>query len=436
LRIADCGFVEVRSASFIPQSEIRNPQSTFLAMQLIAVWCAHALALLGHALLWTGAVNRLHGMPGPRWVVKLLSVLCVAVFLAVPLAAARWFWTAGLDANLLAATNWLGPYAWACAVLGAVGLIVKPYVESLRDDPTVLVKWTSQVREPKYESKPLAGAFARALGAIPGNEALSLSVDRKRLAIPRLPAELEGLTIAHISDLHMTGRIGVEFYDAATRAVNDLRPDVIFVTGDIVEREACWPWLPETVGKLCAPLGVFFILGNHDLFVDTSRTTELLQDAGLTPLSGRAIRAQWNGVPVLLLGNEQPWRPAADVTGLAPRSASEEEFRLVACHSPDQFSWCCRADADLALAGHTHGGQVQLPILGVVGSPSLHGSRYACGVFRRGATVLHVTRGLGGEAPLRWQCPPEIALLELTRSVPQKTTAKTLPQTMRGQSEG
>jgi predicted MPP superfamily phosphohydrolase len=69
---------------------------------------------------------------------------------------------------------------------------------------------------------------------------------------------------------------------------------------------------------------------------------------------------------------------------------------------------------DLALAGHTHGGQVQLPILGVVASPSLHGTRYACGVFRRGNTVMHVSRGLGGETPFRWRCPPEIALLELT----------------------
>lgn len=65
------------------------------------------------------------------------------------------------------------------------------------------------------------------------------------------------------------------------------------------------------------------------------------------------------------------------------------------------------------LAGHTHGGQVQLPLLGVIMSPSLHGTRYACGVFRRGRTVMHVTRGVGGETPLRWRCPPELALLEL-----------------------
>ena len=74
-----------------------------------------------------------------------------------------------------------------------------------------------------------------------------------------------------------------------------------------------------------------------------------------------------------------------------------------------------RADADLALAGHTHGGQIQLPILGPIMSPSLHGSRYACGVFRRCDTVLHVGRGVSGETPLRWRCPPEIALLELTQ---------------------
>lgn len=392
-------------------------------MALVAVWCAEALALLGHALLWTGVVNRLHGLRGPRPLIKLLTMLCIGAFAAVPLAAARWLWLnnsaqSAEASNLFLAGGWLGPYVAACAALGAIGLPAKVWVERNRYDRRTLVEWTAQSRQAGRTAggARFVGAYARLLGQIPANEALSLTIDRKRLALPRLPVELEGLTIAHISDLHMTGRIGREYFDVVARAVNDLRPDVIAITGDIIEAESCWPWLADTVGTLCAPLGVYYILGNHDLFIDTTRTHELLSGSGLTALGSRWVRAEWNGAPVLLGGNELPWIGPGPSLELLPRRASaSSEFRLALCHTPDQLSWCVRADIDLALAGHTHGGQVQLPVLGVIGSPSLHGTRYACGVFRRENTVLHVTRGVGGENPWRFRCPPEIALLELIR---------------------
>ena len=263
-------------------------------MLTAAVWCGAALALLGHALLWTGIVNRLHGLKGPRSVIKLLTAVCVGVFAALPLLAARWWWLhRTADVNLFQAGGWLEPYACGCAVLGALGLIVKPWIERLRYDRRTLVRWTAEPLDigESLGERPLHGAYARLLGSLPGNDVLALSVDRKRLVLPRLPAELAGLTVAHISDLHMTGGVGAGFYDAVARAVNDLRPDVIALTGDIVENEACWPWLEKFAGALCAPLGVHFVLGNHDLFIDADRTRTLLIDAGLTCLSRRWVRA-------------------------------------------------------------------------------------------------------------------------------------------------
>jgi predicted MPP superfamily phosphohydrolase len=387
-------------------------------MHPIAVWCATALALVGHGFVWTGAVNRLHGLKGPRRVIKALTWLCIALFVALPLAIA-WAWIAVAGRpNPFEADDWTRVYVWICAAIGAASLIVKPWIERLRYDGRALTSWTSDVRDvaKTIGCRPLAGPVAKALDLIPGNEALALSIDRKRLVIPRLPVELAGLTIAHISDLHLTGRVGREYFEYAARVVNDLRPDVIAITGDIVEDERCWPWLEDSVGRLCAPLGVYFVLGNHDEFIDATRTRDLLVDFGLTCLSGRWLRAEWNGAPVALAGNELPWMPAAPLREGHSRTDDDREFRLALCHTPDQFGWCVRAGIDLALAGHTHGGQVQVPVLGVIGSPSLHGTRYACGVFRRGTTVLHVTRGIGGETPWRWHCPPEIALLELTNA--------------------
>ena len=388
-------------------------------MIAILVWTGLAVAALGHGFLWTGFVNRLHGLSGPRPVIKLLTLAAVVAFLAIP----PWivwqaFHASSAAFNPFANGDAGAAYLWFALVTGAVALIVKPWIEAHRYDRTVLRKWAADVRDVSKTlgRKPVSGVVATLLGALPLNEALKLSVDRKQLVLPRLPEELEGLTIAHITDLHMTGRLDREFYEVLTRQLNDLRPDVIAITGDIIEEPACMPWLEKTLGALCAPLGVYFVLGNHDVFVDAKQTREILSGCGLTCLSGRWLKAEWNGVPITLGGNELPWMsPAASLEQLTLRQPNRPEFRLVLCHTPDQFGWCVRADADLALAGHTHGGQVQLPILGPIMSPSLHGSRYACGVFRREATVLHVGRGVSGETPLRWRCPPEIALLELTR---------------------
>ena len=117
---------------------------------------------------------------------------------------------------------------------------------------------------------------------------------------------------------------------------------------------------------------------------------------------------------MILAGNERPWvKNVGNLSDAPRRRADHLPLRLLFLHTPDQFHWARAHDADLVLAGHTHGGQICFPLLGAVACPSLHGTRYAGGVFRRGNSVMHVTRGLSGRTPLRWLCPPEIALLEL-----------------------
>jgi hypothetical protein len=382
-------------------------------MTAALVWIALALAALGHGFLWSGVVNRLHAWGGPRLLIKLLTVLCGVALVAIP-AALIWrelTKPSGSRFDPFATRDISAAYLWSCLMVGAASLIVKPWIESRRCDRSVLRQWTTDCIDvaKALKHKPLVGASARLLGSLPGNEVLCISIDRKRMAIPELPPELEGLSIAHISDLHITGGIGREYFEYVCRQVNNLRPDVIAITGDIIEHQSCVPWLEATIGQLCAPLGVYFILGNHDLLIDAEATCKSLAEAGLTYVGGRWLRADWNGVTVGIGGNELPWLPAADAAGPPGPSG----FRIVLSHSPDQFRWCQRAGVNLMLAGHTHGGQVQLPLLGIIMSPSWHGSRYACGVFKRAGAVMHVTRGISGETPLRWRCPPEIALLEL-----------------------
>ncbi|WP_428308201.1 metallophosphoesterase [Lacipirellula sp.] len=386
-------------------------------MTAVLVWTGLVVAGLGHALLWLGVANRLHGYGFPRPLVKAIVPLAgIGGITIIVLVVQRFLQRGDATFNPFAVRDAVGVYVWICATIGAGAFVVKPWVEAQRYDRTVLRNWTADRRDvvKALGRAPLHSLKSRLLAALPFNEAMSLSIDRKKLAIPRLPAELEGLTIVHLSDLHMTGDVGQEFFDYMVRQVNDLRPDVIAITGDIIEEHACYQWIHESLAKLCAPLGVYFVLGNHDVFIDVRRTLEELKHAGLIHVGARPIRADWNGVPVTMLGNEAPWLPGPKVGELPARRAGVEEFRLALVHSPDRIAWGRQVDADLVLAGHTHGGQIQLPILGVVASPSIHGARYACGVFRRGDTVLHVSRGVSGETPLRWRCPPEIALLELT----------------------
>jgi predicted MPP superfamily phosphohydrolase len=117
---------------------------------------------------------------------------------------------------------------------------------------------------------------------------------------------------------------------------------------------------------------------------------------------------------LILAGNELPWfGPAADIGEVSASETSGQPLRILLAHSPDQFGWAQRHGVHLMLAGHNHGGQVRLPLLGAILAPSRHGVRYAAGAYRTGDTVLHVSRGTSSLTPIRVNCPPEIAILVL-----------------------
>jgi predicted MPP superfamily phosphohydrolase len=377
--------------------------------------------LLGHGYLWIGIVNRLHGWAGPRRLIDFLTLAGLILFLLLPIAVARQWWIAG-SALLTELTpspvaQFLQLYVLVTA-FGGVGNLLAKFICGWREDDPEAVILTNRQFVPMPTSTPrglLQGSCARLYGLVPGNQVLKLAVDNKRLTIPRLPAALTGMRIVHISDLHMTGRIGPEWFARVISTVNSLDADAIMLTGDLIENESCRALLNESLGRLRAKHGVYFVLGNHDYYVAADRTVADLTNLGLVYVYGKSLIVEWNGHPILIAGNERPWWP--ELADLAQEETlPNRPFRVVLMHTPDQFDWACASHADLALAGHTHGGQVCFPILGPVASPSLYGTRFARGTFKRGKTVMHVTRGISGETPMRWLCPPEIAVLELVPS--------------------
>jgi predicted MPP superfamily phosphohydrolase len=103
------------------------------------------------------------------------------------------------------------------------------------------------------------------------------------------------------------------------------------------------------------------------------------------------------------------------MTSAPPPPSAGGPPRILLSHSPDQIDWAQAHDFDLMLAGHTHGGQFCLPLIGAVLTPSLRGVKYASGVFSAPPTLMHVTRGVSAELPVRLNCPPELSRLTLRK---------------------
>jgi predicted MPP superfamily phosphohydrolase len=382
------------------------------------------VTILSHVFLWIGIINRLHSTAIPRRLVFALSLICSALIGIVPILAV-WWWFAG-GKNFPGQINWqttLQPgwlafflYVVFCWSAGAATFVRWICYRCLRRPPELL----RFHRRRDILIAPAAAAMTAEEHAhhisvhLPGNESLRLDLTERAMEVPRLPRPLDGLTILHISDLHFTGMVGKAYFREVVRAGNELKPDLAAVTGDLVDKTGCISWIPDTLGQLTARYGVYVILGNHDLHVDEIALRKTLADSGLIGLGGRWMRIEIRGQTVIMAGNELPWyAPAADLENCPPRTPDCGQLRIALSHSPDQLDWARTNDVDLMLSGHTHGGQIRIPLLGPVFLPSASGVKYDYGVFHAPPTILHVTRGISGRQPLRWNCVPEIALLTL-----------------------
>lgn len=322
--------------------------------------------------------------------------------------------------RLLWMQNWshVPIWGWAALALGAIGLgfLVASTVRHWRYRPPaceVLVR--SQVLDIRSQTAaPLIGeGRAKWLARLPFNQQFTLEVQEKTYLQPQLPAAWDGLSIVHFSDTHFRGPVTRAYFEQAMAAVQEQQGDIIAFTGDLLDRRDCLEWVPETLGKLSAPLGCYFVLGNHDWYLgNEAAIRETLTQAGWKDLAGRVVELRRGADVLTLCGNERPWMGTLPDLSSVPADA----YRILLSHGPDQIRWAQRNGMHLMLAGHTHGGQIQLPVLGPVYSPSLYSCRYASGVFWEPPTLMSVTRGISGREPIRYNCRPEVTRLVLRRS--------------------
>ena len=383
------------------------------------VYLLAVLMLSGHLSICIFIVNRLHATALPYWFVKSVDCVWYATLFGVPLLVTTYVFAGPppflSQYPLLQIVVW--GYATACWF--AVAMTIPVWLRYLTDVHTTdrLVSNHSTMIDTVelLGRRPVRSPLTDLTCRLPNNQVLKLSIEEKVIRLPRLNADLDGLTIAHISDLHFTGRITSDFFQIVVDRTNDLEADLVAISGDIIDSRECRPWLDDVLGRLTSRYGVFYVLGNHDLRVhDEAGVRAQLANHGFNDLGGRWQLIEINGSPIVLAGNELPWFvPAADMKDCPARCGSKRPLRVAISHSPDQLRWAQVYDFDLMLAGHTHGGQIRLPYIGPIFAPSRYGLKYSAGTFYEDPTLLHVSRGISGTRPLRFNCAPEITKLVL-----------------------
>jgi predicted MPP superfamily phosphohydrolase len=278
--------------------------------------------------------------------------------------------------------------------------------------------------------KPVGRGRHSFLARLPGNEIFQVDFTERTLCLPTLPTAWDGLSILHLSDLHLCGTPDRPFYEEVLQRCAGWKADLVALTGDVVDGPEYRGWIVPLLGRLRWRVAGFAILGNHDCWHEPPLIRKQLERAGLRVVGNTWEQMMVRGEPLAVIGHEGPWfRPEPDLT-----DCPQDVFRLCLSHTPDNVFWGRRHAVDLMLSGHNHGGQVRLPLLGSVLVPSRYGRRFDCGLFEQGPTVLHVSRGLGGSHPLRFNCRPEVTRLVLRCGKPaaRHATRPVRPQAVRG----
>ena len=329
---------------------------------------------------------------------------------------------------------------WIYCALVTVYLLVKVVVWGSRELGAVL----SRIGRPaarETEQLPAPGSLlsrrrflARATYAYVGaGTALSAygiwsayrlpQVTRRTLVFPDLPPGLDGLKLLHLSDLHAGIHLGEDVMQEIVAQANALRPDLIVQTGDMIDISRAYiPPYVRAFRGLSAPLGVVTVLGNHDRYTGEGEVIRGCRDAGQVFVQNGCHVIERNGAVLALLGIDDPhaWRaddpqPTDVAAALAAAPPAPHAFHVLLAHRPGAWDTAVPRGIPLTLAGHIHGGQFYLPLIGW--SPGRLITKYVMGHFQRGNSQLNVSRGIGVVGvPIRVFAPPEIELFELRRS--------------------
>ena len=252
------------------------------------------------------------------------------------------------------------------------------------------------------------------------DEASSLSLERVDIKIARLPKKLDGFRIIHLSDIHHSPFTNLEHIERAVKIANRLKPDMFILTGDYVSHDKKYITpVAKVMGQLSAAYGTYACLGNHDHWTDPVQVAKKFRDNGIHVLVNEGFRFEAREASFWLAGVDDHMVGQTDLAA-ALKGSFPDEMKLLLAHNPIIFRQATRFGVDLTLSGHTHGGQVK-----VRDPEKKHFARrrLSSGLHRRKDSQIYITRGIGTVVlPIRYQCPPEISLLELRSGTAERGT--------------
>lgn len=242
-----------------------------------------------------------------------------------------------------------------------------------------------------------------------------VQVNEYRVPVPNLPEEFSGFRIVHLTDLHYGFLVPMKLMKWVVHKSNGLRKDLTVCTGDYVlqgsdtkQVDEIWPVL----SGLEARKGVFSVQGNHDYWADAEKSLYWAEKAGQN-LRGKVRAFERNGKRIWFAGGGDFAHDHLDFDNLLS-GIPEKDCRIVLVHNPDSADSEYTVRTDLIIAGHTHGGQVRLPFLGAPILP-VRNKNYSHGIRKSEKnTTVFISKGIGWSiCPVRFNCYPEIAVLEL-----------------------
>ncbi|MBN1606997.1 MAG: metallophosphoesterase [Polyangiaceae bacterium] len=361
----------------------------------------HGLVALAHAvvavaLFQVAPAAVAVGLAGLAWAVSAWRVRVIA---DDPPRSTRW-------------VRWVDLPVCGHVVAGLFGLCLWPLV--------VLGAWLVGQSGTVFAAQAAASYAIGLPLAVWATTAGRLRVRLRKVVVhlPSWPGAFDGYRILHLSDLHVGSFDPVERARRWIERAQAIRAELVVVTGDLVASGTRdYPAVAALLGGLRVPDGVLVVTGNHDLW-DRAELERQLEDRGARILDGRAVEIVRDEARVVVAGIGSSRRPTLSAeTSLArlPRVPT-----LVLAHDPAVFEATAAAGVPLTLSGHTHAGQVALPLLGRWVNMARLAARYTRGLYRLGESQLYVNAGLGTTGlPVRLGARPEIVVLELRHHDPR-----------------
>ncbi len=396
------------------------------------------LALLGDARILLFVVNRFvfgshrHEHTPWKWLIWILPpILAVLTALFWPLH--QWLrWFVAHDAVDLITPDSIERVigslflaklggSWLL-IAGGIGLywVVDRMRLTFRGRPALAGVRTNPPEVIRLRKAHIPFAFLRNLGA--HNDVYDIEVTRHEVFVGDLPRQFDGYRIVFLTDTHVAPFMRRAFFREVVEQSNRFQPDLVLLGGDFVTWARHVPLMSELLlTGLSACDGVFAVLGNHDYWAGARAIREAMEEKGVRFIINRSVRLRRDGAEIALAGIDEVYRGEPDPDA-ALRGIEASRPCIGLSHHPDIIDFLDEHRIDLLLCGHTHGGQIRVPLFGSIVVPSRHEARYASGFHLQERVLMYVSRGIGAVPPLRILCRPEVATFTLRTAGAAPTT--------------